>query len=155
MKEEIKKLERLKKWKNLFEIKRINIAILLLKKYNYREITKILWCGFTTISWVKNRYKKDSEYFYKTNYKWRKSIYWKEIEDKAQRLIKEWEKNNKWYSIQDMSNKLWFWDWKKWYRKTYYLLREKMNLRYQKPYVVDKKAPKNNKEILKKTLKLI
>lgn len=152
VKAEIKRLKKMKKGCNNIEINRIDIVILLLNKQWIRQIVKLLKTGDKTITKTKNSYKEWSKDFHKTNYKWRKSIYDEEIK-KAEELIEEWWKNNKWYSILEMSEELWFWRERKGYNKTWHILRKRMNCWYQKPYVKDKKAPKNNKNILKKTVK--
>jgi len=153
MKEEITRLRKLRKWKNNVEIKRIDIAIELLKWKWYKEIKKEMSCGESTISYVKKNYKKDKEKFYKTKYKWAKEKFGKEYSNKIIRYIEERSENNKGCTIRDIVDFLWLERNKKSYEFVWYMTRRKNNLNYQKPYVQDKKSPKNAKEILKKKYK--
>jgi len=149
---QIEELRKLMKWKNLFEIKRIEIAIALLQWKIYREIIKELNCGHGTISNVSKTYKKDKE-FYKTKYKWAKEKYWKEMEAKIRNIIEHGRKNNKWFDIWEMVDKLWLEKTIESYNTIWYITRRKINMNYQKPYVIDKESPENAEEILKKKYK--
>ena len=146
--EKISELRKLRKWKNLIEMKRIDIAIALLQGKKYKEIKKELNCWESKISYVKKTYSKDKE-FYKTNYKWAKERYGDDLE-KVLDLIKEWKENNKWFDLREIVEKLWLERNKKSYNKVWYLTRRKGKMLYQKPYVIDKKSPDNADEILKK-----
>ncbi len=144
----ISELRKLKRWKNLIEIKRIDIAIALRQGKKYRVIKKELNCWQSTISYVVKTFKK-SKFFYKTNYKWAKERYTKDVDD-IKILINEWKKENKGFDIREMVEKMWLEKSIKSYNKIWYLTRRKIHMPYQKPYVIDKKSPDDADEIFKK-----
>ena len=147
---EIKRLRKLRKWKNNVEIWRIDIMIEILMWYKYKEIIEKFKTTKDRISLVKRRYKEDKEFFFKTNYKWAKEKIKKETTDKIIWYIKQQKENNKWVNIYEILDFLWIERNEKNYKKVWYITRRKLKLNYQKPYIKDKKSPENAEEILKK-----
>jgi len=75
------------------------------------------------------------------------------MEDKIRDIIEHGRKNNKWFDVWGMVDKLWLERTIESYNTIWYITRRKINMNYQKPYVIDKESPENAEEILKKKYK--
>lgn len=150
----VKKL--LKNAKNQIETKRINIVATYLRLWSIEKVYKATWCWKWTIEKAIKWYKEDPENFYKTKYPWRqKSNEWKEIEDKINRIIEEREK--KWLAtdietVREIFNRRYKNIKILNYSQARYVVRQKLNFSYQKPYITDSRKPDNAEEILKERI---
>jgi len=151
-KEEAKRLKKmLKLGKNTVEIKRIMIMINYLNGNNTDEVVKNMWVSKQTVLNTIYRYKEDKENFYKTKFTGRRptkeSIKRKEeIKNIIEERLKKWEL----IDIKDVEE-----EYKRRtgkeikYKEVWRYIRKELKYNYQKPYVRDKRQPKEAEKIVK------
>ena len=152
---EVQKL--LLKVKNTFEAKRVNIIVAYLKWAWYEEIIKTWIARWEAISNTIKRYLKDPVNFYKTVYKWKiQTNEWKETEDKIEKIITEKQKEWKLVDIKEVQE-----EYNKKnknskildYHQVWYIIRQRLKYKYQKPYIKDSRRPENAEEVLELRIK--
>lgn len=156
--EKSKELTKLKKKaKNKTELRRIDYVVSYLRLWSTRKVYESLWWWVWAINFAVNEYKKDQENFYKTKYPWRqKSDERKDIEDKINKIIKE--RQSKWLqtdieTVREIFNRRYKNIKILNYNQAWHVIRKKLKLSYQKPYISDSRKLENAEEILKDRLK--
>ena len=132
--------------------------IAYLKWAKYCEIVKLWLWDNKTISKVIKSYIEDPENFYKTNYKWKiQTNNRKKVEEDLNKIIIQYEKEGKLLdiiSLQEIYNK-----WKKEkkilnYNQVRIIVRRRLKLKYQKPYIKDSRKPKDAEEQLTNNIRI-
>lgn len=142
---------------NKTEIRRINLVSAYLRLWSIAEVKKILWSGTDSILASIKKYKEDPKGFYKTKYPWKKqSEEWRNIEDKINKIIEE--RSEKWLqtdieTVREIFNRRYKNIKILNYTQAWQVVRKRLKLPYQKPYITDSRKPKDAEEILKSRIK--
>lgn len=153
-KEKAKQISKLfSKANNNAERKRIQVMVSYLNWLNYKKIIESWIANNTCIKITIERYIENENNFFKTNRTWRQYSNERDIiTNEIEKIIKE--ESKKWHlidihTLRDIYNRR----NKKWkilkYKQVWYVVRKRLKLKYQKPYIKDKRRPIDAESILR------